>query len=368
MLLTKLVNLTILSIKYIKFNMKLIPEKEALRRAADLLANWLKVPKAKVRLSHDHSDDMTCGIGDQTFEIHFKANSGSAQIYAVVRTLRERRFRRDKFPIPIIVVPFMGEAGIGICRKEGISWLDLSGNADISAAGLRVLIEGRPNLFKSAGRPSSPFAPKSSRIARVFLFHPGRPMSQREIAHEAEIDEGFTSRIVSRLESDGLITRTDDGRVIVPNPDLLLDSWREAFDFQKNLIVKGHMAARSSDEILKKLSTLLEKSEVRHAATGLCAAWLYTRFAGFRTVTFYIDSFSSLDILTSAGFRKEPSGANVWIVFPKDAGVFQGSNQVGGILCVHPVQVYLDLAGHPERAKEAADQIRSELLKWNENT
>ena len=347
--------------------MKLFSEKEGLRNAADLLADWLKVPKVKVRLPHELGDGMTFGIGKHAFTIQFKANSGSAQIYSIVRAVRERKIRLNKSPISIIAVPFMGEAGISICKKEEISWLDLSGNADISAPGLRIFIEGRPNLFKSAGRPSSPFAPKSSRIARLLLMHSGLPMSQREIAHEAEMDEGFTSRIVSRLQADGLIVRTNDGRVLVPNPDLLLESWREAFEFQKNLIVKGHLAERSSDEILKKLSTQLKKYDMRHAATGLCAAWLYTRFAGFRTVTLYLDSFSSLDILTSAGFRKEPSGANVWIVIPKDAGVFQGLNQVEGIPCVHPVQVYLDLSGHPERAKVAANQIRNELLNWNKH-
>jgi hypothetical protein len=333
----------------------------------DLLANWLKVPKVKVPFPNKLAAGIHFGAGNHMFAIQFKANSSSAQIYSAVRALKERNIRPNKPPILVIAVPFMGEAGIGICKKEEISWLDLSGNADISAPGLRIFIQGRPNLFKSAGRPSSPFAPKGSRIARLLLMHPGRPMSQREIAHEAEMDEGFTSRIVSRLESDGLIARTDDGRVLVPNPNLLLDSWREAFDFQKNPIAKGHMAARSSDEILKNLSTLLKKRNVRHAATGLSAAWLYTRFVGFRTVTFYLDSFSSIDILTSAGFRKEQPGANVWIVIPKDEGVFQGLNQLEGIPCVHPVQVYLDLSGHPERAKEAADHIRRELLKWNEN-
>jgi len=33
-------------------------------------------------------------------------------------------------------------------------------------------------------------------------------------------------------------------------------------------------------------------------------------------------------------------------------------------MCVHPVQVYLDLKGHPERAKEAASMVRQERLKW----
>ena len=198
-------------------------------------------------------------------------------------------------------------------------------------------------------------------------MHSGHPMSQREIATESKIDEGFTSRIVSHLEADGLITRKDDGRVWVPNPDLLLDSWREAHNFQKNLIIKGHMAGRSNDQVLRKLSALFKKNEVRHAATGLSAAWLYTGFAGFRTVTFYMDSYDSLDILTSVGFRREQPGANIWIVIPKDEGVFQGSKEVEGIPCVHPVQVYIDLSGHPERANEAADQIRHELLKWNQN-
>jgi hypothetical protein len=192
-------------------------------------------------------------------------------------------------------------------------------------------------------------------------------MNQREIAREAKMDEGYTSRIVSRLEADGLVVHTNNGKVRVSNPDLLLDAWREAFDFQKNLIVKGHTAARSSDEILRNLSDLFKKHDVNHAATGLCAAWLYTRFAAFRTVTFYLDSLGFIDSLSSSEFRRVPSGANVWIVIPKDKGVFHGVRQVEGIPCVHPVQVYLDLAGHPERSKEAAEQIRNEMLRWHKN-
>ena len=34
------------------------------------------------------------------------------------------------------------------------------------------------------------------------------------------------------------------------------------------------------------------------------------------------------------------------------------------MVCVHPVQIYLDLKGHPERAKEASSMVRQESLKW----
>jgi hypothetical protein len=52
------------------------------------------------------------------------------------------------------------------------------------------------------------------------------------------------------------------------------------------------------------------------------------------------------------GFREEPKGANVWFVVPNDAGAFDGVETKDGIACVHPVQAYVDLLGHPERAKE----------------
>ena len=68
-------------------------------------------------------------------------------------------------------------------------------------------------------------------------------------------------------------------------------------------------------------------------------------------------------VLRDLGFREEPRGANVWIVVPKDGGVFDGSEERNGISCVHPVQAYVDLRGQPERAKEAAAELRARLLR-----
>jgi len=35
-----------------------------------------------------------------------------------------------------------------------------------------------------------------------------------------------------------------------------------------------------------------------------------------------------------------------------------------GVPSVHPVQAYVDLLAHPERATEAAAELRTRLLKW----
>lgn len=345
-----------------------ISEKDALLKVANLLGEWLKASDNEVRLRNDHYDTRIDGhisVGNHDFSIEIKANSNSAQVSSAIQCLKSLALLVEGSATPLVVVPFMGEVGRNLCKEGGISWVDLSGNADISAPNLRILIDGRPNRFKRPGRPSNPFAPKSSRIARWLLIHADKGMSQRELALNTDMDEGFTSRIISRLEEEGLVARKNDGSIRVPDPNLLLDSWREAYDFKKHQILKGHIAERSSNEILYKIPTLLIKNNMSHAATGLGAAWLYTRYTGFRTVTFYLKSLPSADLIKKLGFREEPRGSNVWIVIPQDEGVFQGSKQVRGIRCVHPVQAYLDLFGHPERAKEAAENIRQELLKWN---
>jgi hypothetical protein len=189
-------------------------------------------------------------------------------------------------------------------------------------------------------------------------------MAQREIAQATGMDEGFTSRIVSRLEEDNLIVREPDGAIRPRDPDLLLDAWREDYDFSKHQVVRGHVPARSGDELLRRLANGLQGQHVQHAATGLAAAWLLTRFAGFRLVTMYVTERPAPEVLDRLGFREEERGANVWLVVPKDEGVFHGVDDHDGAACVHPVQAYVDLKDQPERAKEAADHLRTELLTW----
>jgi hypothetical protein len=144
----------------------------------------------------------------------------------------------------------------------------------------------------------------------------------------------------------------------------LLDAWREAYDFFKHHVIRGHVVARSGDALLRQLAATLDKASVSYAATGLAAAWLLDRFAGFRTVTLYLAQAPSAELLADLLFRQDSRGANVWLVVPNDEGVFQGAAIQDGVRCVHPVQAYLDLHAHPERAEEAALKLRNEHMSW----
>jgi hypothetical protein len=198
-------------------------------------------------------------------------------------------------------------------------------------------------------------------------MHPGQPLTQRELATATKMDEGFTSRIVAKLEFDKLIDREENGKIRARDPNLLLGAWAESYSFSKHRILRGHVPARSAEAQLRAMTEVLAKKRRPYAATGLAAAWLLDRFAGFRIVTIYLASEPEAPLLEQLGFREAEPGANTWLVVPNDEGVFQGASDHDGVRCVHPVQVYLDLKEHPERAKEAAEQLRKDLLKWRTN-
>ena len=193
-------------------------------------------------------------------------------------------------------------------------------------------------------------------------MHADEAFTLHDLAGATGIGKGFTSRIVRRLEEQGLLARDENGAVHLRDHGTMLDAWREVYSLSGHDIIRGHVAARSSDHVLRQLASGFDRVELQHAATGLAGAWLWTQFAGFRLVTFYVDQAPDEQLRRDVGFHEEESGSNVWLIVPNDAGVFHGASRREGVMCVHPVQVYLDLKDHPERSAGAAEHLRAELL------
>jgi DNA-binding MarR family transcriptional regulator len=347
--------------------MKGLIQRRAIAEVPGILADFLEIPKSKVNVVPKEgkiSPDLLVEASGYHFLVECKGTATRAPLLMALQQIAEIKDFFQKDAVPLIVVPYMGKSGIDFCQDHDLSWIDFSGNAHIKAPGLLIHVEGRPNRFKNVGRPASVFAPKSARIARQLLIEPGKSYNQRELSQITGLDEGHTSRIVRRLEELNLIVRNDQGALRSSDPDQLLDAWLEAYDFSKNQIIKGHIAARSGEELLKRITKTLAEQQIEYAATGLSGAWQYTHFAKFRLVTLYLAEPPGKNLFDGLHFREDSRGANTWLVVPNDTGVFHGSSIRDDIVCVHSVQIYLDLKGHPERAKEAASMIRHESLKW----
>lgn len=306
--------------------------------------------------------DLYLESDEHLFLVECKRSATVRSLEGGIAQLRSVRSSfRDKPVLPVIAVPFMGEVGKQLCRSASVSWIDLAGNAYLRGPGLHIRIEGRRERHRKPGRPANVFAPKSARVTRRLLLDPTRTFRQRELARETGLGEGFVSRIVRQLEADGFLSR-DSGTIRLRRPGLLLEAWREAYSFNHHRILRGHIPARSPQLLLSSLADSLRQWEIPYAATGPASAWMHARFAGFRTVTVYLQELASLSALH---FRPEERGANVWFIVPDDPGIFDGAVELEGIRCASAVQTYLDLLAMPERAQEAAEELRHQNLAWS---
>lgn len=309
--------------------------------------------------------DLWVRAPEMVLAVEFKAVGDAAHVGSAIRILRgmkEAKAYKSKRYVPIVAVPFMGETGQSLCREADISWVDLSGNAWIDAPGQRIRILGRPNRFAASGRPANVFAPRSSRVVRALLMEPEKAFTQAELVAASGVDQGRVSRLVGRLSAMDLIVRSGDGRLRIHDPGLALEAWREAYQFERHSITRGLIGGRSAEELMRKLAGTLGRRSLAYAMTGLAGAWLLSRHAQFRTVTVLLDQPVEASLLRELRFEEESRGANVWLVVPREGGPLIGSRTRAGISCAHPVQVYLDLKAHAERAPEAAAELRKSLF------
>jgi hypothetical protein len=301
-------------------------------------------------------NDLRIDVGHHAFRVEVKATDD-------VATLERAAGRRCPGPaVELLVVPYMGPKAREWARAHGLAWADLSGNAEIHAHSLHVFVQGHPNAYASAGRPATPFSPRFSRVSRVLLAHPDTWWKQRDVVGETGLPDGTISKVVHRLNDMGLLERNDAGAVRARSPSLLLAAWAQRYAFQDHDVRRYHAVGRSGNAILQALAAKLSETEITWAATGLSAAYAYTGFADFRLTTIFVDAFPAHP--EALGLRPVDRGENVWLVGPRDAGVFYGRMQRGP-WCVHPVQAYLDLAGHAERSTEAAASLKgSPWMTW----
>ena len=274
---------------------------------------------------------------------------------------RLRRYQVGPQAVRLIAVPYMGPKARAWAAEQGVSWVDLSGNANIHGEHLCVVVSGEKNRYTSPGRPSNPFSPRYSRASRALLAHDNRWWKQVDLAAEVGLPSGTVSKVVRHLDALDLLERNDVGELRARAPSLLLDSWAQRYRFSEHSLRKYHVTARSGSEALKALAGHLAQRKERWAATGLSAAWQYTSSADFRLNTFLVEQQPADP--EALGLRPVARGENVWLLVPRDEGAFYGMVEQGA-WCAHPVQVYLDLLAHPERSAEAARELRAQWMTW----
>ena len=266
--------------------------------------------------------------------------------------------------VPVLVAPYLSPERQQICRKEGVGFIDLSGNVYLKFKSLFIERIGFPNRFPVKRQGRSPFSDKASLILRALLSGGNRLWGIRELALEIALDPGYVSRMAKEIEKRGYIKRIDS-KLSLRSPDGILEDWVRSYNLKKNQLSSYFCMAESVDEILHRLRSLQLPKDVQYALSVQAGANLVVPYSNFKEVHVYAKEANAVELIEE-GMNLKPvaQGGNLVIMRPYYRNsVLYNSRIVDGLRIVSDIQLYLDLHGYPLRGLEQAEHLLEKRIR-----
>jgi hypothetical protein len=285
-----------------------------------------------------------------TFDVEFKLSPTARD----TDKLAAQPGRRPR----LLIAPHLSETLAAHCRERGLNCLDLNGRVWLRAKGL--LVE------RAAGegakvRPSQPapdlFSLKSSRLPRALLSQPGRQWSQKELVERTGLSPGLVSRLTRHLVDEGFLEETLR-TLVLKRADALLDAWARQDDWAKRTTVRQYSLLETDpNEVVHKLQSAFPTG-FRLLFTQWYAASLRHPYTTPSVVSAYVSEFDDQQVERALNARRVAEGGTLWLIVPKDEGVFRETQIAGGLTVACDAQIYLDLLQVGLRGPDQAKALR----------
>jgi hypothetical protein len=280
-------------------------------------------------------------------------------IRAAIQQLREY-LDRTEGAYPMVAAPYISDDTAGICKQNGVGYVDLAGNLLLNFDQLYIERKNYPNPAIERRQVRSIFSPKSSRIVRAMLSNPGRSWQVQELAREAKVSLGLASRLKERLLDLEYASEKENG-LTLSRPGELLKQWANNYSFRKNKVY-DYFSLDEIKELERNLSQCCERRGIPYALTLFSGAALVAPYMRYTRGFAYVGN-DIQEIANSLGLKQVSSGPNFSVLEPYDQGVFYGSREIDNMRVVSDVQLYLDLAGFKGRGEESAEFLFEQRIK-----
>ncbi|MFH1969815.1 MAG: hypothetical protein ABIJ53_05805, partial [Verrucomicrobiota bacterium] len=294
--------------------------------------------------------DLTLKVGSAIFAGECKLNATTSALDQLQKYAQGKKH-------PLLITVRLSESFVEQCRQRGVSCLDLNGRVWIKAPGL-LIDRNIPNAsvrYRLAESEVQFFSPKSTRLARALLHSPDRTWRQSELASTTGISQGLLSRRLNHAARQGWV-EGKRGDWKLADLDALLDAWEREDRWSKRVTLKQYSTLEADRRAIA--DRLVESTHGEVAFTQWFAASLRYPYADVPVVTAYRREFPTEDDQHALSYREVYDGGKIWIVIPRDDGVFRSIQKVEGLPLVSDAQIYLDLIHAGLRGPDQAKALR----------
>jgi hypothetical protein len=302
------------------------------------------------------------GAAEQTLAIDVASLGQPRQIREAVTRLGDVR-RELPTAYPVAVAQYIGAQSGALLKRNGLGYLDLSGNCYLSFDTVLIEKTGKPNASPSNRPLKSLFAPRATRVVRVLLVDPQHVWRLEELGKAADVSLGHAHNVVKRLEQLAWVSRDEHQRIHLARPGDLLDAWVDSYSYRKNETGAYFTQDRVTRKVIGELARAAHAEGRRYAFTLHAGAALVAPNTRFPAIHCYVEG-NPAPLVRALGLRSGEGEGNVYLMAPYDEGVFYAPLTKGGLPVVSLPQLYADLYHYERRGREQATHLRREAMGY----
>jgi len=266
--------------------------------------------------------------------------------------------------VPVVLTRHLSPERQEVCKREGVCFIDLSGNVYLKFKSFYVERVGFHNKFPEKRSGRNPFSDKASLILRVMLDDVEHHWGIREMADKTELNPGYVSRVAEELVKRKYIAR-EKNKLRIRSPEGILDDWVRVYNIRKNKTFRYFCMATSASDIIDKLSKIQFPNEISYSLSVQAGASLISPYSVFKEIHVYVRSQKDIEYFKKyLNLSSADQGANFIIMLPYyKNSVFFGKQNVNNICVVSDLQLYIDLYEYPIRGREQAEHLFDKRLR-----
>jgi len=257
-----------------------------------------------------------------------------------------RRWRRQLGnPAILLVAPYISPRVRQLLAEESVSYVDLTGNTRITldSPGVFIETEGAGQDPRSSKPRSGIRGAKAGSVVRV-LVDAAPPYTGAEIAKAAGVNEGYLSRILDTLGSEGLVDRERAGPVTRVDWAAMIQRRAQALNLFRPVGTYRYVARQGTSALVDRLRARPVAGRRPPTVTGSFAAARVAPVAAPSLLVVYTMDPRELEV----EFELLPAetGADTVLIRPENDVAFARADRDGGLAWAAPSQVAIDcLAG-----------------------
>jgi len=275
-----------------------------------------------------------------------------------------RKFAVQTGMRPLLFAEYVNKALAERLQQADIAYIDAAGNVSITADPLvYIWLQGfKPT--EPVGRVSRAFQSTGLQLIALLLSRPkALGQTYREIASQAGLSLGSTSRVIGDLRTLGFIRLIASGQDSLVNTANLLEHWELGYATRLRPRLKPQTFHQAENRPLEELYELLPRAMRNDILIGgELAAALVTQHLRPQTATFHVPARQPLlPLLKEMRLIPDQKGN---IVILEQFGETAAWRWEGKANLVNPLLVHAELFQHApdDRLREAADMIFDQYL------